>query len=191
MNGVAWIFSAGSNQAGTRVVCTPQVIVPLGASALAGALATMTSSVRAANRVTSRITIVSLSLEPQLFVRRRVWIAADQAEPRLLNPGPHTGQDGRLPERRKHHLLMNQLLDAVQCHLAPFAVELGALLAKEPVDVGVASVNVHAARGHEGFDAGGGVAEHRAVGVHEVLEFLLGEGLHERGPLERPDLHAE
>src|SRR4029453_12769126 len=113
MNGVCWMLSAGSSQAGTSVVCTPQVIVPLGASALAGAHATMTSSVRAANSVTSRITIVSLSLEPQLFVRRRIRIAADQAEPRLLPPGPDTGQDGRLPERRKHHLLVNQLLDAV------------------------------------------------------------------------------
>ena len=33
MNGVPWILSAGSSQAGTSVVCTAQVICPDGASA--------------------------------------------------------------------------------------------------------------------------------------------------------------
>src|SRR5262245_25694298 len=128
MNGVAWIFSAGSNQAGTSVVCTPQVIVPLGASACAGAHATMSINARTTSSVASRVTTISLSLEPQLFVRRRVRITADQAQPGLFHSGPDTGQDSRLPERREHRLLVGELLDAVQRRLAPLAVELGTLL---------------------------------------------------------------
>ena len=37
MNGVCWMFSAGSNQVGTSVVCTAQVIWPSGAAFPGGA----------------------------------------------------------------------------------------------------------------------------------------------------------
>src|SRR5262245_10724795 len=190
MNGVCWMLSAGSSQAGTSVVCTAQVIWPAGASACAGWHARAAISARA-NEVANRVTVVSLFLEPHILVRRRIRIAADQAEPGVLHPGPDAAQDGRLPERREHGLLVHELLDAVERRLAPLAIELPGLLAKESVDIGIAPVDVHAAGRHEGLDAGGGVAEQRAVGVHEVLEFLFGKRFHEGGPLERSDLQAE
>src|SRR5262245_18317807 len=104
MNGVSWMFSAGSNQAGTSVMCTPQVICPLGVSARAGTHETPRISARVANSVASRVTVVSLSLEPYVLVRRGIRIAADEAEPGILHPRPEAAQDGRLPERRDHRL---------------------------------------------------------------------------------------
>src|SRR5262245_40065692 len=190
MNGVCWMLSAGSSQAGTSVVCTAQVIWPAGASACAGAHARAAISARA-NEVANRVTVVSLFLEPHVFVRGRIRIAGDQTEAGVLHPGPDAAQDARLPERREHRLLVHELLDAVERPLAPLAIQLPGLVAKEPVDVGVAPVDVHAARRDEGLDAGGGVAEYRAAGVHEVLEFLLGERLHEGRPLEGPQLQPE
>src|SRR4029453_418757 len=48
-------------------------------------------------------------------------------------------------DRREHRLVVDELLDAVQRCLAALAIELGALLAEEPVDVGIAAVHVGAA----------------------------------------------
>src|SRR5439155_466179 len=63
--------------------------------------------------------------------------------------------------------------------------------AEEPVNVDVASVHVRAARGDEGLDPRGGVAEGGAGAVDETPVFLLREAPEEGRPFERPDLHAD
>jgi hypothetical protein len=65
---------------------------------------------------------------------------------------------------------VDELLDAVQRGLAPLRVEIARLLQEEPVDVGIASVDVGAARGDERFDSRGGVAEGAAAALDEALE---------------------
>src|SRR2546425_11328176 len=72
--------------------------------------------------------------------------------------------------------------------LATLAVELGALLTEESVDVGIASVHVGAAGGHERLESGRRVAERRARAQDEVLELLLELPLVVRRPLECPKL---
>src|SRR5262249_17935927 len=89
-----------------------------------------------------------------------------------------------------YRLVVDELLDAVQRRLAPLLVELGALLAEEPVDVRVAAVHVRAARGDEGFDSRCGVAEGGASAVHEVSVLLLSVALLECGALDWAKLHA-
>src|SRR5207302_1906121 len=95
-----------------------------------------------------------------------------------------------LPDRREHRLLVDELLDAVEHRLTTLPIELGALLAEEPVDVGVAAVHVGAASGHERLEPGRRAAERGAGAQHEVLERLLDLSLVVGRSLERPELHA-
>src|SRR5262249_31770124 len=94
----------------------------------------------------------SLSLEPYVLVRSGERIAGDQPETRLLPSRPVAAHQAHLHDRRDHRLLVHELLDTVQRRLAPLLVELGALLAEEPVDVRVAAVHVRAAGRDEGLD---------------------------------------
>src|SRR5262249_29925216 len=74
--------------------------------------------------------------------------------------------------------------------LAPLAIEIGGLLTEESVDVGIASVHVGAAGGHEGLEPGRRIAECRARAQDEVLELLLELSFVVRRSLEGPELHA-
>src|SRR5207247_9298385 len=100
-------------------------------------------------------------------------VPGDQPVPRALPLRPVAAHQADLGDGRGHRLLVDELLDAVQCRLAPLLVELGALLAEEPIDVRVAAVNVRAARRDEGFDPRCGVAEGSASAVHEVSVLLV------------------
>src|SRR5207244_584059 len=82
-----------------------------------------------------RVWCVLLSLEPHVLVRRRERVAGDQPEPRLLDPRSVAAHQSDLPDGRDHRLVVDELLDLVQRGLAPLLVELGGLLAEEPVDV--------------------------------------------------------
>src|SRR5262245_11978996 len=52
------------------------------------------------------------------------------------------GKTGVEPDRRHHHLVVDELLDALQGRLAPLRVELVRLLLEEAVDIRVAAVGV-------------------------------------------------
>src|SRR5206468_6369316 len=132
----------------------------------------------------------SLSPEPHVFVRPGERVAGDEPETRLLHSRPVAAHQTDLDDGRDHRLLVDELLDAVQRRLAPLLVELGALLAEEPIDVRVAAVHVRAARRDEGFDPRRGVAEGGASAVHEVTVLIIAIALLECGALERPEPHA-
>ena len=74
--------------------------------------------------------------------------------------------------------------------LALGAVELGRLLAKEPVDVRVSAVGELPARDHVGLETRGGIAEGAADDLDEVLQLLVRDALVEGGALERAELGA-
>src|SRR5207245_2786123 len=125
-----------------------------------------------------------------LLVRIRERVAGDHAERRLLDTWPDSGQERGLEDRREHHTLVHELLDAMQHRLPPLRVDLHGLLAEEAVDVRVAAVGADAARDDEGFDPGRRVAGRRAALPHEVPEALFLVGLVECRALERPELCA-
>ena len=77
----------------------------------------------------------------------------------------------------------------IRCRIASrrFRSSSPACSSEEPVDVGIASVDVDAARGYEGLEAGRRVPEGAADAVDEVLQLLLLVPLEEGCPLERPD----
>src|SRR5213593_3724090 len=135
----------------------------------------------------------SLPLELHVLVRRRPRIVGDEAEPRFRDARTHSLQEGQLPDRKDHGLVVDQLLDAMEERLALLRVELTRLLLEEPVDVGVSPVGVGAARDGERLDPGGRVAEDAAQPVDDVLELLLLIRLDEPRPLERakPRLDAD
>src|SRR3989441_6211327 len=135
----------------------------------------------------------SLPLELHVLVRRRPRIVGDEAEPRFRDARTHSLQEGQLPDRKDHGLVVDQLLDAMEKRLSLLRVELTRLLLEEPVDVGVPPVGVGAARDHERLQPGGRVAEDAAQPVDDVLELLLLIRLEEPCPLERaePRLDAD
>src|SRR5262245_38806493 len=134
---------------------------------------------------------VSPGFQPDILERRRERIARDEADPGLLHPRPDAAEAGDQPDRGKHHLLMDELLDAVQGRLASFRLQLGRLFAEEPIDVGVAPVSVRAASGDERLDPRGGVAKGAAAALDEALVLLVGITSEEGRPLERAELHPD
>src|SRR3989442_12405158 len=113
-----------------------------------------------------------------------------ESEPRFLHPRSESTHRRQLPDRCEHRLVVDELLNAMERRLATLPVELGGLLAKEPVDVGIAFVLVGSTRGHERLDPRGRVPERRTRAQDEILELLLDLSLVVRRPLERPELHA-
>src|SRR2546422_1848842 len=85
MNGVCWMFSAGSNQAGTRVVCTAHVIWPSGAAAPgATPTAEITRTRTAAKRPWTGLTMARPFLfrfQLHVLVRRGERIARNDPDP--------------------------------------------------------------------------------------------------------------
>jgi hypothetical protein len=75
--------------------------------------------------------------------------------------------------------------------LAPRRVEFRRLLPEESIDVGVASVDVSAARGDEGLEPRGRVAEGSGGALDEAPVLLLRISLEERRPFEGGELHPD
>src|SRR5215813_11156274 len=115
----------------------------------------------------------SLRLELHVLVRAGEGKAGDEAQPRLFHPRAETAHGGELPDRREHRFVLDELLDAMERGLAALPVELGRLLPKEPVDIGIAAVHVRATRHYEGLEPGRRVAERGTRAEHKVLEGLL------------------
>src|SRR5262252_1698639 len=79
---------------------------------------------------------------------------------------------------------MHELLDALQGGFASLPVHFGGLFPEEPIDVGIAPVDVGAAGGDEVLNPYRRVTEGATAGVEEIPKLLLGESLDERRPLE-------
>src|SRR5262249_13830545 len=111
----------------------------------------------------------------------------------LLHPRADAVETRIQPERREDSLVVDELLDALEHGAAPLLIQLGRLLAEQAIDVGVAPVRVDAAAGHEGLDAGGGVAERTTPPLDEAAVLLLGVSPEEGRTLERsePRLNAD
>jgi hypothetical protein len=74
--------------------------------------------------------------ELHILVGRREGVPGDDADARFLHSGSHTAQPGNHPDRREHHLFVDELLDTVEDRLPPLRIELDRLFLEEPVDVG-------------------------------------------------------
>jgi len=81
-------------------------------------------------------------------------VAAHRSDRRLA-AWPDTGERGQLPNRRRDHLLVHELLHFVQDGLALLVVEFGRLLRVQLVDVGITAVGLSAALDDKGFETGG------------------------------------
>src|SRR3989441_1438729 len=141
-------------------------------------------------RIVSFMRVVAFSprLEPQILVRRGVGVVGDERQARLLHAWPVAIDEGELPDRRDHRLVVHELLDPLERRLAPLPVHLARLLAEEPVDVRVAAVDVGATGGDERLEAGRRVPEGPGAALDDVPELLLPVLGEERRALERPEL---
>src|SRR5580765_4504038 len=201
--------SAGSNHVGASEMCTAQIIWPADASARPAGASGAPSLGDAPAAVIARTTNEAkrprtcsfmeascgrdglFVLESHILVRSREYVAGDQADSRLLDPWPHAAESGVQPDGRHDRLVVDHLLDSVQGRLAPLRIELTRLLTEEPVDIGIASVDVGATGGHEGLDPGGRVAVPATAALDEALVLLVGPTLEEGRALERPELQAD
>src|SRR5207245_9789089 len=127
-------------------------------------------------------------LQPDVRVGPGVGEARNGAEAGFLAARAHAVEERQLPDRRVDHALVDELLDPVQHRLAPLVIELCRLLAEQAVDVGVAAVDVGAARGDERLQPRGGVTEGAAGALDDVLELLLAVPAEECRALERAEL---
>src|SRR5262249_11026583 len=143
--------SAGSNQVGASVVCTPHVSCPCGSPARAAPAPKISASARTAmaRRRYLMSRLCSLARQSKVFVRARIGLSGDEPEPRFLNPRAEAAEERLLPQRRVDRPLVHELLDLVQRRRAPRRVEFGRLHGEERVDVGIAAVDVGAALGDE------------------------------------------
>src|SRR5258705_3741399 len=133
----------------------------------------------------------SPALELYVLIRRREGVARDEPDPRLFDSWPQATEPGVQPDRRDHGLVVDELLDAVQGGLAPLRVEIARLLQEKPVDVRIASVDVRASGGDEGFDPRRGVAEGSAAALDEPLELPLCPAPEKSHALDRSESHAD
>ena len=83
-----------------------------------------------------------LRLQRNVLVGRRVGVAGDEAEARLLDARPHAVQEGQFPNGRVHDLVVNEVLDLVQGGLAALPVQLVRLRLEQAVEVRVAAGDV-------------------------------------------------
>src|SRR5438105_6261239 len=76
-----------------------------------------------------------LRLHPQILVRRRVRKVVDQADAGLIDARTDAVELCYLPDRREHHALVGDRLDAVKQRFPLAAVGLPRLLLEEIVDL--------------------------------------------------------
>src|SRR5439155_18443383 len=96
-----------------------------------------------------------------------------------------------LPDRGVERPLVDELLHLVQRGLAPLEVELGCLLLKQRVEVGIAAISVGTALDHKGFEAGRGIAKGAAAAPQEIFHCFLGICLDKGCALEGPKPDAD
>src|ERR1043166_9021425 len=163
--------SAGSNQVGAKVTCTPQRSSPCGPPARATVAPSISANARIDAHQKRRAILkprclmsgLLLTRQCEIFVGSRIREAGNQAEPGFLDARTVAVEEGELPQMRDDRPLVHELLDLVQHRLALRVVEFGRLLREQGVDIGIAAVGIDAALRDEGLDPGGRVAEGAAA----------------------------
>src|ERR1051326_1662188 len=172
--------SAGSNQVGASVVCTPQVSCPCGSPARAAPAPKISASARTTNICRRRCLMARLcspARQREILVGTRIGVAGNEPEPRFLDPRADTAEERLLPQGRVDRPLVHELLNLVQRRRAPCRVEFGRLLGEQRVDLGIAAVDVDAALGDASLEPCRSVAERTALPLDEILQALLGVAL--------------
>src|SRR5262249_35732326 len=98
------------------------------------------------------------TFEPEILVGRRVGVAPDQVDPRLLDPRTDAPDERELVDRHVGHAIVEDLLDLVQQPLPLPWVELARLTLEEILDLGDHAGGVDPALAHVRLEARGGVA---------------------------------
>src|SRR5262245_62477368 len=101
---------------------------------------------------------MSRTLEPEILIGRRVGVAADEVDPRLLDPRTDTPDERELVDRHVGHAIVEDLLDPMQQRLPPLRVELARLTVEEVLDLGKNAGGVDPALTHVRLETRGGVA---------------------------------
>src|SRR3989442_7231194 len=133
----------------------------------------------------------SFPFELHVFVGRGERPAGNETEARLRHARAGGVDEAELPDRRVDGFVVHELLDPVEHRLAPLTIELTGLLSEEPVDVGIATVDVGTAGGDERLEADRRIPAGAADAVDEILELLLLVRLEEARPLERPHSRSD
>src|ERR1043166_5923175 len=114
--------SAGSNQVGASVVCTPQMSCPCGSTARAAPAPNISASARTAKMWRRRCLMsrrCSLPRQGEVLVGARIGVGGNEPEPRFLDPRADAAEERLLPQGRVDRPLMHELLNLVQRRRAP------------------------------------------------------------------------
>src|SRR5439155_16751207 len=101
---------------------------------------------------------LSRTLELEILVGRRVGVAPDQVDPRLLDPRTDAPDERELIDRHVGHAIVQNLLDLVQQRFPLLRVELARLTLEEVLDLGDYAGGVDPILAHIRLEARGGVA---------------------------------
>src|ERR1700736_4726024 len=119
--------SAGSNQVGAKVTCTPQVSWPCGSPARAAGAPNISANASKATHqrrkaisrqrcLMSRLCL--LTRQREILVGRGIRVAGNETDPGLLDPLTGAVEEPELPQMRVYRPLVHELLNLVQRRLA-------------------------------------------------------------------------
>src|SRR5262245_40547109 len=117
-------------------------------------------------------------LEPNLFVGRKGY-QMHRIEHVLGNARPYAAQGAVVHDRREHHAIDRELLDAMEQRFALARVALARLLVEQIVEIRVAAVRVAALGIHERLDPARRIARVADRGHEEPAKLLLAPGSQE------------
>src|SRR4029453_2281428 len=126
----------------------------------------------------------SLRFELEILVRGGERVIGDEAQARLRHPRSVRADRRALPDRGEPGLVVDEPLDPLEKHATALLVGGGRQLAPEILDVGIASVDIRAARGHPGLQPCRRVAERAAADEDHVPQTLFLDRLEEAGALD-------
>ena len=119
----------------------------------------------------------SRALDRDVFVGPGIGEIRDQAEPGLADPGPAPLIKASCQIGAKTDFSCTSCCICSRIAARSLMVELGGLLRRQCVDVGIAAIDVGAAFDDEGVEAGRGIAKGAGAALDEVLEFLVAAAL--------------
>src|SRR5439155_15381852 len=134
---------------------------------------------------------VSGSLQLQILVRRRIRVAPDQTDTRLLEPWTDAPGERQLVDRDVRHPIVEDLLDLVDQGLALLHVDLARLTLEQILYLGNDARAVDAVLADVRFEPHRRVAACPGDADDHALELLLAPRRGEGGPLHGPDTRLD
>src|SRR5262249_42995277 len=134
---------------------------------------------------------ISRPLQLEVFVRRRVGIAGNQADPGLLDARGNSRHGAELVDGHVHDAVVQDTLDLLEQCLALRTIALARLALEQILHFGQHAIRIEARRRHVGLEPRRRVAAGAVEPHQHALEPLIAPGGEIGGALHRPDARTD